>query len=172
MLRISGFYDNSCTNGEGWRSVIFLSGCPHKCKGCHNPETWDFNSGEEVGVEDLTHRVLNNSSFIDGVTLSGGEPFQERYTWELISLIDKLKSENLTIWCYTGYLFEDLRVHPLFSVLLSQIDVLIDGPFIEDQFDPELRFRGSTNQRVINVKQSIENSTIISYYDTINSVSI
>lgn len=167
MYRISGFYDNSCTNGEGWRSVIFFSGCPHKCKGCHNPETWDFNSGEDISKEELLHKILNNGSFIDGVTLSGGEPFQERHTWELISLLDTLKHEGLNIWCYTGYLFEDLIQHPLFSVLLNEIDVLIDGPFIEEHFDPELKFRGSTNQRIIDVKASLNSGSVILYYDKV-----
>lgn len=167
MFRVSGFYENSCTNGEGWRSVIFFSGCPHRCKGCHNPETWDFSSGEEVSSDELYHRVLNSGGFIEGVTLSGGEPFQERHTWELLSLIDRLKSQGLTVWCYTGYLFEDLNEHPLFSVLLHQIDVLIDGPYIEEEFDPELRFRGSSNQRIIDVKKSITSGAVTEYNSSV-----
>lgn len=167
MFNISGFYDNSCTNGDGWRSVIFFSGCPHRCKGCHNPETWDPKSGEIVSVDEIMHKILHNHSFIEGVTLSGGEPFQERHTWELISLIDRIKSEGLTLWCYTGYLFEDLKEHELFSVLLGQIDVLIDGPYIEELFNPELRFRGSSNQRIIDVKSSLESDSVIEIYDSV-----
>jgi len=148
MLNISGFYDSSCTNGEGWRSVIFFSGCPHKCKGCHNPETWDFNSGEPISVDELTSMVLKNSSYIDGVTLSGGEPFQERNIDELLILINNLKKHNLTIWCYSGYKYEDLLINPMFRKLLDKIDVLIDGPYIEELFDPNLKFRGSSNQSV------------------------
>lgn len=157
MLNVSGFYDSSCTNGEGWRSVIFFSGCPHKCKGCHNPETWPTGSGKDYSVDELTHLVLNNYDHIDGVTLSGGEPFQEENIGDLLTLVHNLKIEGLTIWCYTGYLYEDLLEHPLFSVLLNEIDVLIDGPYIEDLFDPNLTFRGSSNQRLIELTK-VKNS--------------
>lgn len=151
MLNISGFYDNSCTNGEGWRSVIFLSGCPHRCKGCHNPETWVENSGDDYTPEELIQMVLNNSGFIDGVTLSGGEPFQEKNIDELVILVRNLRAEGLTIWCYTGYLYEDLLEHPVYSTLLKEIDVLVDGPYQKDLFDPDLKFRGSSNQRIIDL---------------------
>lgn len=165
MLKISGFYDNSCTNGDGWRSVLFFSGCPHRCPGCHNPETWDFDSGKNYTVEDLTHMILHNDTFIEGVTFSGGEPFQERFIGDLLSLSDNIKRENLSLWCYTGYIFEDLVDHPLFSVLLNEIDVLIDGPYIESEFNPELKFRGSSNQRIIDVKASLKCDEVILYYD-------
>lgn len=152
MLRISGFYDSSCTNGEGWRSVIFLSGCPHKCKGCHNPSTWDFCSGEHIEVAELTRRILSNRDFIDGITLSGGEPFQKRYIDDLITLIDNITKYGLNIWCYTGYLYEDLVKYSEYSKLLDKIDVLIDGPFVQELYNPDLKFKGSSNQRIINLK--------------------
>lgn len=148
MLRVSGFYDNSCTNGEGWRSVIFFSGCPHQCPGCHNPETWDFNAGEEFTPEELAEKVLVNRDFIDGVTLSGGEPLQERYIEDLLILINILRREGLTVWCYTGYTLDKLRSTDTFTDVLDQIDVLIDGPFIQKLYDPELKFRGSSNQNI------------------------
>ena len=149
MLNISGFYDNSCTNGEGWRSVIFFSGCPHRCDGCHNPETWAFGSGTDYSVEQLTEMVLKNSDFIDGVTLSGGEPFQEENIEELLILVNNLKSAGLNIWCYTGYKYELLLKNRKFSRLLDKIDVLIDGLYQKDLFDPDLKFRGSSNQRIL-----------------------
>lgn len=148
MLQVSGFYDNSCTNGEGWRSVIFFSGCPHHCPGCHNPETWDYSAGEEFSPEELAEKVLSNKDLIDGVTLSGGEPLQERNISDLLILINILKENGLTIWCYTGYRLEELQVTDKFSSLLEQIDVLIDGPFIKDLYDPGLKFRGSSNQNI------------------------
>lgn len=152
MLNISGFYDSSCTNGEGWRSVIFFSGCPHGCYGCHNPETWDPISGEPHSVKKLTQMVLANADYIDGVTLSGGEPFQERNIDDLLIFVHNIKSAGLSIWCYTGYIYEDLLKHPLYSKLLKDIDVLIDGPYIEGLFSPDLKFRGSSNQRIMNLK--------------------
>lgn len=149
MLNVSGFYDSSCTNGEGWRSVIFFSGCPHRCKGCHNPETWPSGSGKDYSVEELTSMVLKNSSFIDGVTLSGGEPFQEKNIDKLLIFVHNLKEAELTIWCYTGYEYEYLLDHPIYSILLKKIDVLVDGAYKEELFDPNLSFRGSSNQRLI-----------------------
>lgn len=95
--------------------------------------------------------VLNNSGFIDGVTLSGGEPFQEKNIDELVILVRNLRAEGLTIWCYTGYLYEDLLEHPVYSTLLKEIDVLVDGPYQKDLFDPDLKFRGSSNQRIIDL---------------------
>lgn len=149
MLNISGFYDNSCTNGDGWRSVIFFSGCPHKCNGCHNPETWEYGSGTDYSVEKLTDLIINNKGFIDGVTLSGGEPFQEDNIEELLILVKNIKSVGLNIWCYTGYTYEYLLTHPKFSTLLKYIDVLVDGLYIKELFDPDLKFRGSSNQKII-----------------------
>lgn len=167
MLRVSGFYDNSCTNGEGWRSVIFFSGCPHRCKGCQNPDTWDYNYGDDYPVETMVQKVLYNLPMIDGVTLTGGEPFQERHIHEICQLVDRLKSENLDIWCYTGYEYEFLLNHPLYSILLEKIDVLIDGRFVEEQFDPSLRFRGSSNQRIINVQESLQSNKVSLLYDSV-----
>ncbi len=153
MLRLSGFYDSSCSNGEGWRSVIFLSGCPHHCKGCHNPETWDFDSGEETTVDELFEMIKGNLDIIDGVTLSGGEPFQLRYADDLVELTGRLKDLGLTIWCYTGHIYENLVKNPEFSRLLQNIDVLIDGPFKQELLDTQLKFRGSSNQRLLELSK-------------------
>ncbi|MBN2617636.1 MAG: anaerobic ribonucleoside-triphosphate reductase activating protein [Spirochaetales bacterium] len=149
MLKVSGFYDSSCTNGDGWRSVIFFTGCPHKCKGCLNPETWDFDGGEFYSPLDLLQKIKNNIDHIDGVTFSGGEPFQERYVDDLLILINEIKKLNLNIWCYTGYLYEELLKNSKYSSILKNIDVLVDGPFIREKYDPQLKFRGSSNQRVL-----------------------
>lgn len=149
MLRISGFYDSSCTNGEGWRSVVFFSGCPHHCEGCHNPETWDYDSGWDVTVEGLSGMVEANMDYIDGITLSGGEPFQIRFVDDLLEFTSRMKKSGLSIWCYTGHTYENLVKVPEFQALLGNIDVLIDGPFMHDLYDPELKFRGSSNQRML-----------------------
>lgn len=161
MLRISGFYDNNCTNGDGWRSVIFFSGCPHQCPDCQNPDTWDCESGYDMSVQSLFEHVHYNAPLIDGVTLSGGEPFQEQNVPEIIELIEKIKTEGLNIWCYTGYTFEALLKNPQFKSMLISIDVLVDGPFVKSKFDPELKFRGSSNQRIIDVQESLKQDEIV-----------
>lgn len=161
-MRLAGFYDNSCTNGEGWRSVIFVSGCPHKCEGCHNPQTWDYEKGEKVdNIDYYIDRILKNKNLIDGLTISGGEPFQERNISALLRLVKEIKKNNLNIWCYTGYSFEYLKEHKSFKILLREIDVLIDGKFDKNQFCPNLKFKGSKNQRILNVKESLIKNDII-----------
>lgn len=161
-MRIAGFYDNSCTNGDGWRSVLFVGGCPHQCKGCHNKNTWNFDYGEKV--EDINcyiKRILDNKKLIDGVTLSGGEPFQPRNIKHLIKLTKEVKKHGLNIWCYSGYKFEDLKNNKTFYPLLKELDVLIDGKFQEELFSPQLKFRGSENQRIIDIKKSLKMKEII-----------
>lgn len=161
-MRIAGFYDNSCTNGEGWRSVIFVSGCPHKCEGCHNPQTWDYEYGEKVdNIDYYIQRILKNKSLIDGITISGGEPFQDRNIDSLLKLVKEIKKNGLDVWCYTGYNFEYLKEHKRFNILLEEIDILIDGKFDKNQFCPNLKFRGSKNQRILNVKESLIRNNII-----------
>ncbi len=161
MLRISGFYDNNCTNGDGWRSVIFFSGCPHCCADCQNPATWDYDLGHDVSVDELNTKIEDNLPLIDGITLSGGEPFQERHVEDIIELITETKSKGLNVWCYTGYTYEEIQSHPEFSSMLNQIDILVDGQFDQKLLDPELKFRGSSNQRIIDVQKSLQKQSIV-----------
>ena len=161
-MRIAGFYENSCTNGDGWRSVLFVGGCPHRCEGCQNPQTWDYNYGEEVkDINIYTEKILKNKKLIDGLTISGGEPFQERNVKPLLELIKTLKTENLNIWCYTGYKYEDLVKNDLYRELLAEIDVLVDGPFVKEEFCPNIKFRGSKNQRILDIQNSLKHNKII-----------
>ncbi len=161
-MRIAGFYENSCTNGEGWRSVIFVGGCPHKCEGCQNPQTWDYNYGEKVeDVNFYIEKILKNKKLIDGLTISGGEPFQERNIEPLLELIKPLKEEGLNIWCYTGYKYEELLKNSNFKKLLAEIDVLVDGPFVKEEYCPNIKFRGSKNQRVLDIPRSLQANEII-----------
>lgn len=161
-MRIAGFYENSCTNGEGWRSVLFVGGCPHRCEGCQNPQTWDYNYGEEVkDINIYVDKILKNKKLIDGLTISGGEPFQERNVKPLLELIKALKIENLNIWCYTGYKYEDLVKNSVYRELLSEIDVLVDGPFVKEEFCPNIKFRGSKNQRILDIQNSLKHNKII-----------
>lgn len=156
-MRIAGFYDNSCTNGEGWRSVLFVAGCPHKCLGCQNPQTWDYNFGEEIeDTSKYIEKILKNKKLIDGLTISGGEPFQERNVKPLLKIIKAVKTHGLNIWCYTGYKYEDLIKNHLYVDLLNEIDVLVDGPFVKDEFCPNIKFRGSKNQRLLDIPKSLK----------------
>lgn len=134
----------SLNNGKGVRYVIFCQGCKHHCPGCQNPETWDFNGGELIAIEDIEEDILRHP-YIDGVTFSGGDPMEQ---WAALSELAKwCHANNLNVWCYTGYLFEDLTDNPL----LQHVDVLVDGPFIESLTEGEHPYCGSTNQRIIHI---------------------
>ena len=137
-------------NGEGVRVSLFVSGCPNHCKGCFNPETWNYQYGEKFTVETSRYiKELLTRDYIKGLSLLGGEPFaqSERDTTRLINLAEYTHSIEKDVWAYSGFTYEQLtkRNHEL----LKHIDVLVDGPFIEERKNPSLRFRGSENQRII-----------------------
>lgn len=146
-LRVAGFLNHSTVNGDGFRSVLFVSGCPHNCPGCHNEEMQDFSYGETTSVSEVLTLIEKNKPLIDGITLSGGEPFEQ--CEGLLELVPIIKSWGLSIWCYTGYLYEVLIQDPLKMQLLSYIDVLVDGPFIRAAADENLKYKGSSNQRIL-----------------------
>ena len=147
QLQVAGFLEHSTVNGEGFRSVLFLSGCSHACPGCHNAEMQDTTYGDVVDDHVILKSILKNQPLIDGVTFSGGEPFEQAES--LISLAASIKAAGLNLWCYTGYTYEHLISSPIRKDLLKFIDVLIDGPFISALHDEHLRYRGSSNQRII-----------------------
>ena len=134
----------SLNNGKGVRYVIFCQGCKHHCPGCQNPETWDFDGGELISLEDIEEDILKHP-FIDGVTFSGGDPMEQ--CLPLSALAKWCHAHHLNVWCYTGYLFEDLTDNSL----LQHVDVLVDGPFIESLTEGEHPYCGSTNQRIIHL---------------------
>ena len=155
-LRIAGTANDSIVDGPGIRFTIFTQGCPHNCKGCHNPQTHDFNGGELVDTAELLEKAKANP-LLDGVTFSGGEPFCQAEA--LAELGKELKAAGLNIITYTGYTFEHLYEHRAengWVRLLEVTDFLIDGPFILEQKDWEIKFRGSSNQRYIDCKASME----------------
>lgn len=155
-IRIAGFEPESIVDGEGIRFVIFTQGCPHHCKGCHNPESHDFNGGTEYDTADIV-RMFAENPLIKGITLSGGEPFcQQEACMELAREAHRL---NLNVWCYTGYEFHAVIGSPL----LREIDVLVDGEYVESLKSLSLRFRGSYNQRLIDVKRSFREHRTILY---------
>ena len=151
-LQVAGFLEHSTVNGEGFRSVLFLSGCPHHCPLCHNPEMQNANYGEQVDYDAILKRIEKVLPLIDGLTLSGGEPFMQAKA--LIPFLEYIRSKwHLSIWCYTGYTYEAICQNALHKELLQFIDVLIDGPFIASLKDVNLKYRGSSNQRILKINQ-------------------
>ena len=161
-IRLAGIVYESLVNGDGIRRVFFSQGCSHNCKGCFNPETHDFNGGKDLDMNELIKDVLKNP-ILKGVTFSGGDPFERAE--EFAYMAKEFKKENINIWSYTGYTFEyimdnlDKRIG--WTDLINNIDVLVDGRFEEDKKIDGLKFRGSSNQRVIDVKESLTKNKII-----------
>lgn len=158
ILRIAGIVPESITDGPGIRFVIFTQGCPHNCPGCHNPETHDFKTGSYVDTDTIFAQILSNP-YIKNITFSGGEPFCQAE--QLTYLAKMLKKDNYHIMSYTGYLFEDLIKNPENLELLKNIDILIDGKFMIEQRNLKARFKGSDNQRIIDVQKSLKENKII-----------
>lgn len=150
MLQVAGFLEHSTVNGEGFRSVLFVSGCHHACPGCQNEAMQDRCYGESISISEIYHRIMKNKPIIDGVTFSGGEPFEQ--CEELTRLARLLKAEGLTIWCYSGYTYENLKQDSTKKQLLDLIDVLVDGPFIHALADANLKYKGSSNQHIYALK--------------------
>ena len=150
FIRLAGIVKESIVDGKGIRASIYVQGCPHKCVGCHNGHTHDFNGGKEYSLQQIIDLILPNP-LLDGITLSGGEPFC--HAESLSVLAEWAKQNNLNIWCYSGYTYEELLELSTQDVniknLLDKVDVLVDGKFIESQKDLTLAFRGSKNQRII-----------------------
>ncbi len=151
-LRIAGLVEESIVDGEGIRFVVFTQGCPHHCPGCHNPATHSFEDGRLVDIEEIFARVKDNP-LLQGVTFSGGEPFMQAEV--LFELGKKIKTLGLDLTVYTGFVYEELieKNLPGAKELLSVTDVLIDGPYVEAERDLTLKFRGSKNQRMINMNE-------------------
>lgn len=163
-MRMAGFYDESMSNGIGWRAVLFVSGCPHNCPGCHNKVAQDFNYGEEFDETAILERIKENS-ILKGITISGGEPLCPENINDVNKFIERVRKElpELNIWCYSGYTFEELknRNDKITDITLNNIDVLVDGRFIEERKNPEIKFRGSDNQRIIDLRKSLKENRIV-----------
>ncbi len=163
-IRLSGIAYESLVNGPGIRRVFFAQGCKHNCKGCFNPDTHDFSGGEEKDMDELIEDVLDNP-FIKGITFSGGDPFEQADKFAYMA--KKFKEHDLNIWSYTGYTYEDILknkdYHKGWNELIKYIDVLVDGKFEEDKKEEGLKFRGSSNQRIIDVQKSLKENKVILY---------
>ena len=153
----SPIQSDSIVDGEGIRTVIWTQGCVHKCPGCHNPETWSFDDGTMVLVEDVIKEISSFKSQ-DGVTFSGGEPMHQ--VSAVIEIAKFCKNQGLNVWCFTGYTFEELWFmsfeYEKLRECMKYIDILVDGRYIADRKSLNLPFRGSTNQRILNMKASLK----------------
>lgn len=156
-IRISGMIDESIVDGPGLRMTVFVQGCPHHCKGCHNPQTHDFDGGEVKSIMDIFESFKENP-LLSGITFSGGEPFcQPRPLSRLGQLV---KGEGQNVVTYTGYTYEQLlemsKTDEGVKDLLEVTDILIDGPYVEEKRDLDLKYRGSSNQRIIILNKKLD----------------
>lgn len=153
---------DSIVDGEGIRSVIWFQGCSHNCFGCHNPETHDFNGGTERSIKELI-KEISELEYQEGVTFSGGDPMMQ--VEALLELAKCVKENNMDVWVYTGYTFEQLmelsKSKPEYREVMDYIDVLVDGKFVMDLRSFEVQFRGSSNQRLIDVKKTLETGSVV-----------
>jgi len=163
-LRVAGVVKESIVDGPGIRYVVFSQGCPHKCKGCHNEAALDFSGGKEYETERILLEVSKNP-LLAGVTFSGGEPFCQAEAFSVLATELKSENKNINIWAYTGYTYEELlelsKENESVKEMLTRIDVLVDGRFVLEKRDISLRFKGSSNQRHIDVKSTMEKGEVI-----------
>ena len=150
-IRTSNLIFDSIVDGPSLRTVLFTQGCSHHCPGCHNTETWDPTKGQLKDVDDLFNQIINHGT--KAMTFSGGEPFEQ--VESCLELIKEVKKLNLDVFCYTGYTIEEILKDERKKKLLSEVDTLIDGRFIQEEKNLLLKFRGSENQRIIEVNQYI-----------------
>lgn len=156
-------------NGVGVRTVLFVSGCTHHCKGCFQPETWNFDYGERY-TKEIEDEIIESlrPDYVDGITLLGGEPFEPENQRELVKLLRRIKKElpQKTVWSFSGYTYEELTgdsraVCEVTNEMLSMLDVLVDGEFVEAKRNISLRFRGSENQRLIDMNKTRKEGKIV-----------
>lgn len=158
VIRIAGIEPESIVDGPGFRYTIFSQGCIHNCCECHNPETWDLDGGYAVPIKDILNQIFENP-LLDGVTFSGGEPFLR--ATEFCIIAKACKERGLSVWVYTGFLYEDLLKSKYTKELLDYVDVLIDGQFDINKKTLRLKYVGSENQRIINVQKSLKADKVI-----------
>lgn len=163
----SALQQDSIVDGPGIRMVIWTQGCMHNCKGCHNPQTHDLTAGELIDSDELIAQ-MKEAQLQTGLTLSGGEPFLQSEA--LLPIVQAAKEMRLNIWAYSGFTYEQLISHEEYRNLLNYLDVLVDGKFMEEEKDYRLKFKGSKNQRIIDVQESLkQNKVIRSTYDDKNT---
>lgn len=152
-MRVLDIIRGTTVDGPGFRTSIYLAGCSHHCKGCHNPQSWDYHNGREMTLDEIME-IIREEDF--NVTLSGGDPLFAYH--ETAQLIKRLKEDGRNVWLYTGYTWEEILADSRLLEVVKGVDVVVDGRFIENLKDPDLLFRGSANQRLINVRSSLDGS--------------
>lgn len=157
-MRILSILEDTTVDGPGFRTSIYCAGCSHHCPGCHNPQSWSPDGGEEMSVEAIM-QVIEADPFAN-VTFTGGDPMQQAEGFTSLAKAIKSRTRK-TIWCYTGYTFETLLQKPAQRALLEFVDVLVDGPFVCSQRNTDLLFRGSANQRLIDVPSSLARAEVV-----------
>lgn len=158
MLRIIKIMEDTTVDGPGFRTSVYCSGCYHKCQGCHNPQSWDIDAGRDMEIGEIM-TVIKSDPYAN-VTFTGGDPMYQAEGF--VELAERIKRETgKNIWCYTGFLYEQLLKGKYTRRLLDFIDVLVDGPFVESLKDPDLLFRGSSNQRLIDVRRSMAAGEVV-----------
>ena len=163
MLSVLAIVEDTTVDGPGFRTAIYAAGCPNRCPGCHNPESWEITRGTWMETEEVMARVMADE--FANVTFSGGDPMFQAEGFTEVAAAIKARSQK-TIWCYTGYRYEELLRHPQQAHLLRYIDVLVDGPFVQALRDESLLFRGSSNQRLIDVPASLQAGEVVLFrYD-------
>ena len=173
-MNYANIKDFDIANGPGIRISLFVSGCTHHCKGCFNKEAWDFDYGQPFTQETIEQIIrMLKPAYVKGLTLLGGEPFEPQNQGAIVELLRRVKAEypQKSIWAFSGYLFDKdilsgrLGDWEITKEYLSYLDVLVDGPFIEDKKDLMLRFRGSSNQRLIDVPKSLACGNVVEWED-------
>lgn len=159
-MRILDIVEGTSVDGPGLRTAIYFAGCHHKCPGCHNPQSWDMDGGKEMTVNEVM-TVIDENGF--NVTFTGGDPLYSLD--DILPLAKAVKESGYTLWCYTGFSYEDIVNDESLRRILDYADVVVDGPFVESLRDVKLRFRGSSNQRLVDVNRSLEASSMITYGD-------
>ena len=146
-VRILDIIRGTTVDGPGFRTSVYMAGCRHQCPGCHNPQSWDFDSGTEMDIADVME-IVREEDF--DVTLSGGDPL---YQPEAVQeLIQRCGEAGHSVWIYTGFTYEQILANPVLSHAIEGAEAIVDGPFIQELYDPDLLFRGSSNQRIIRLK--------------------
>ena len=156
-IRILGIKYGTSVDGIGLRTSLYCAGCENRCPGCHNPQSWDEKGGDAITVAELYHRIVEADM---NVTFTGGDPMLHPEGFIALASLIK-RNTNKTIWCYTGYRFEELLSHPTRRQLVELCDVIVDGRYIEAERDLSLHFRGSRNQRIIDVKASMASGDVV-----------
>ncbi len=159
-MRINGIVNDSIVDGPGLRLAVFTQGCIHNCEDCHNPQTHDFNGGYDMSVDEIMNKFLENP-LLSGITLTGGDPLEQPA--ECLEIAKRVKKLNKSVWVYTGYTIEELydKNDEVINELLNNIDVLVDGEFVKAEKSLELKFKGSKNQRLIDMNKSSKDNIVL-----------